>query len=153
VPLRVVGDGPLRETVKNAAGPSLVALGWKTPAEVAVEMSRSAFLVVPSVWPEGFPMAIVEAFCQSLPVIASRIGSLMEIVEDGTTGLLFSLQDPEDLAAKVRWAHQNPEAMRVMGINARKVYEEKYSPAVNFRQLTKIYTAAIEQSRSTHSTT
>ena len=147
VPLRVVGDGPLRETVENATGPSLVALGWKTPAEVALEMSKSAFLVMPSVWPESFPMAIAEAFCQSLPVIASRIGSLAEIIEDGATGLLFSLNDPDDLAAKVRWAHRHPEAMRMMGTNARKVYEEKYSPAVNFRQLTKIYTAAIEESR------
>jgi len=37
--------------------------------------------------------------------------------------------------------------MRMMGANARKVYEEKYSPAVNFRQLTKIYAAAVEHSR------
>jgi glycosyltransferase involved in cell wall biosynthesis len=148
VPLRVVGDGPLRESVENATSPSLVAFGWKTPAEVALEMSQSAFLVMPSVWPESFPMAIVEAFCQGLPVIASRVGSLAEIIEDGATGLLFSLKDPDDLATKVRWAHYHPEAMRMMGTNARKVYEEKYSPAVNFRQLTKIYAAAIEESRS-----
>jgi glycosyltransferase involved in cell wall biosynthesis len=147
VPLRVVGDGPLRDSVENAVGPSLVALGWKTPAEVAFEMSQSTFLVLPSVWPESFPMAIVEAFCQSLPVIASRVGSLAEIIEEGATGLLFSLQDPDDLAAKVLWAHQHPEEMRMMGANARKVYEEKYSPAVNFRQLTKIYAAAVEHSR------
>jgi glycosyltransferase involved in cell wall biosynthesis len=148
VPLRLVGDGPLRESVETAAGPSLIALGWKTPGEIAVEMSRSAFLVVPSVWPEGFPMVIAEAFCQGLPVIASRIGSLAEIIEDGATGLFFSAKDADELAAKVRWAHQHPERMRMMGTNARKRYEEKYSPNANFQQLTKIYAAAIEHSRS-----
>jgi glycosyltransferase involved in cell wall biosynthesis len=148
VPLRVVGDGPLREFVKNASGPKTIVLGWKTAAEVAAEMAQAAFLIVPSAWPETFGMVTVEAFCQGLPVIASRIDVFEEIVEDGATGLLFSVGDAEDLAIKVRWAHQHQEAMRTMGANARRVYEEKYSPAVNFRQLTNIYQAAIEQSRS-----
>jgi len=91
-------------------------------------------------------MVIAEAFCQGLPVIASRIGALAEIIEDGTTGLLFAPGDPDDLAVKVQWAGRHPEAMRAMGANARKAYEEKYSPAASFRELTKIYGAAIEQS-------
>jgi glycosyltransferase involved in cell wall biosynthesis len=147
VPLRVVGDGPLRESIETATGPSVVALGWKTPAEVAAEMAQASFLVMPSAWPENFPMVIVEALSQGLPVIASRIAALEEIIEDGATGLLFHQGDPDDMAAKVRWAHQHPEAMRLMGANARRVYEERYSPSVNFRQLAKIYEAAIEQSR------
>jgi glycosyltransferase involved in cell wall biosynthesis len=146
VPLRLAGDGPLRGKVDKAARPSLVPLGWRSPAEVAKEMARSSFLILPSVWPENFPMVIAEAFCQGLPVIASRIGALAEIVEEGTTGLFFSPGDPGDLAAKVRWASGHPEAMRAMGANARKAYEDKYSPAASFRQLTTIYEAATEQS-------
>jgi glycosyltransferase involved in cell wall biosynthesis len=148
VPLRVVGDGPLRELVANATGPTVVALGWKTPTEVAAEMAQAAFLVLPSTWPENFPMVVVEAFCQGLPVIASRVEALEEIIGDGATGFLFSAGDSDDLAAKVRWAHQHPEEMQMMGTNARRVYEERYSPSVNIRQLAKIYQAAIEQSRS-----
>jgi glycosyltransferase involved in cell wall biosynthesis len=146
VPLRVVGDGPLRRQVENAAGSKITVLGWKTPAEVAAEMARAALLVMPSSWPENFPVTIVEAFCQGLPIIATRIASLEEIIDDGATGLLFSQRDADDLAAKVRWAHQNSEAMQMMGANARKKYEERYSPCVNFRQLVKIYEAALEQS-------
>jgi len=149
VPLRVVGDGPLRRKVDHAARPGLVPLGWRSAAEVADEMARSSFLLLPSVWPENFPMVIAEAFCQGLPVIASRIGALAEILQEGTTGLLFSPGDPVDLAAKVRWASGHPEAMRAMGTNARKTYEKEYSPAASFRQLTTIYEAAIEQSRCT----
>jgi glycosyltransferase involved in cell wall biosynthesis len=91
---------------------------------------------------------IAEAFCQGLPVIASRIGALAEIVDEGRTGLLFSAGDAGDLAIKVRWAHQHPDAMRTMGANARKVYEERYSPSVNFRQLIAIYKAAVERTGS-----
>jgi glycosyltransferase involved in cell wall biosynthesis len=148
VPLRIVGDGPLRERVENASGSTVVTLGWKTPAEVAGEMAQAAFLILPSRGPENFPMVIAEAFCQGLPVIASRLPAIEEVVEDGATGLLFTQGDADDLSTKVRWAHQHPEAMRIMGANARRVYEERYSPSVNFRQLAAIYQAAIEQSET-----
>jgi glycosyltransferase involved in cell wall biosynthesis len=148
VPLRIVGDGPLRERVENASGSRGVTLGWKTPAEVAGEMAQAAFLILPSRGPENFPMVIAEAFCQGLPVIASRLPAIEELVEDGATGLLFTPRDADDLATKVRWAHQHPEAMRIMGANARRVYEERYSPSVNFRQLAAIYQAAVEQSET-----
>ena len=149
VPLRIVGDGPLREMVEKAIAPGAILLGWKKPVEVGTEMAQAAFLVLPSNWPENFPMTIVEAYCQGLPIIASRIGALSDIIEDGATGLLFSAGDANDLVTKVRWAHRHPEVMRRMGINARRVYEEKYVPSVNNLQLVKIYEAAIEHSRST----
>jgi glycosyltransferase involved in cell wall biosynthesis len=148
IPLRLVGDGPLREDVERAANTRIVAVGWRTPGEVAQEMARAAFLVLPSVWPEGFPMVIIEAFAQGLPVIASRLPAIEEIIEDGTIGLLFKMGDAADLASKVNWAYRNPEAMHAMGVKARRIYEEKYSPSVNLRQLTKIYEAAIEEARS-----
>jgi glycosyltransferase involved in cell wall biosynthesis len=147
VPLRIVGDGPLRELVEKATAPS-VLLGRKKPVEVAAEMAQAAFLVLPSNWPESFPMTIVEAYCQGLPSIASRIGALPDIIEDGAAGLLFSAGDINDLVTKVNWAHRHPEAMRMMGFNARRVYEEKYVPSINIVELIKIYEAAIEQSRS-----
>jgi glycosyltransferase involved in cell wall biosynthesis len=145
IPLRLVGDGPLRGAVENAANPNIVAAGWKTPGEVALEMASALFLVMPSVWPETFGLVIVEAFCQGLPVIASRIPSIEEIIEDGANGLLFAAGDVGDLAAKVAWAYQHPDAMRRMGRKARQTYEQKYSPSVNLRQLVKIYEDAVEE--------
>lgn len=148
VPLRVIGDGPMRQLVESAAGPSIMFLGRKTSAEVVREMAQAAFLVQPSVGPETFGMAIAEAYCQSLPVIASRIGALAEIVREKATGLLFSPGDADDLAAKVRWAYQCPDTMRIMGLNARSTYVQQYSPSVNFRIFTAIYERAIGQPRS-----
>jgi glycosyltransferase involved in cell wall biosynthesis len=148
VPLRIVGDGPARKLVENAGIPTVRALGRRSAAEIAREMAQAAFLILPSQVYENFPMVIAEAFCQGLPVIASRIGALAELVEGGATGLLFSPGEAADLADKVRWTRQHSEAVRAMGRNARRVYEEKYSPSVNFRQLTGIYAAAVARNRS-----
>jgi glycosyltransferase involved in cell wall biosynthesis len=148
VPLRLVGDGPLRGLAERAAGSNIVVVGWRTPEAVAEEMARAAFLVLPSIWPENFPMVIVEAFSRGLPVIASRIPALEEIIEDGTSGVLFRAGDPADLASKVNWAYQHPEAMRNMAVRARRVYEQRYSPSANFAQLAKIYKDAMAEARS-----
>jgi glycosyltransferase involved in cell wall biosynthesis len=148
VPLRVVGDGPLRETVERSADSKVAALGWMAPDAVAVEMARAAFLVLPSVWPEaGFPMVTIEALSQALPVIASRIPTVEEIVRDGENGLLFTAGDAADLVSKVDWASRHPEEMRRMGLSARRIYEERYSPSVNLGQLTNIYEAAVEETK------
>lgn len=61
-------------------------------------------LVFPSVWYEGFPLSIVEAFAAGTPVIASRLGGMLEMIAEGKTGLLFHPGDADDLAHKIRWA-------------------------------------------------
>jgi glycosyltransferase involved in cell wall biosynthesis len=147
IPLRLVGDGPLRGSVERAMSAKIVVTGWKTPGEVAEEMARADFLVLPSVWAEisdGGHRGIL----QGLSVIASRLPALEEIIEDGAKGLFFAAGDAGDLASKVRWASEHPAVMRDMGLKARGAYEKKYSPAVNLAQLTKIYEAAIAEVRT-----
>ncbi len=144
MPLRIAGDGPLLDRVRTTAAPHIVSIGRMPPGEVAAEMARAVFLVMPSEWYETFGMTIIEAFCHGLPVIASRLGAMAEIVEDGVTGLHFAAGDPQDLAAKVRWARAHPEEMRRMGENARRVYEDLYTPEVNYRQLMAIYDEAAQ---------
>lgn len=149
VRLTIMGDGPLGHLVKTSGeGDSRIdALGRQEPAEVAAAMRRSLALVFPSEWYEGFPLTIVEAFGNGLPVIASRLGSMAEIVEDGVTGLLFDPAEARDLAAKVQWAVDHASDMRRMGENARRTYEAKYTPERNYALLMDIYEQAIEASR------
>ena len=110
-------------------------------------MREATCLVVPSIWYENFPRTVVEAFACGLPVIASRLGAMVEIVRDGETGLLFEAGNADDLAQKMAWAENNPAAMREMGANARREYEARYTPAVNYRQLMTIYADAIAAAR------
>lgn len=56
-------------------------------------------------------------------MIASRIGALAELIEDGITGLLFTPGDADDLATKLLWAREHPDHMQAMGQAARKKYE------------------------------
>ena len=148
VPLRIAGDGPLLSMVRGANPPNVAPLGGLPPEAVSQEMTRAAFLAMPSEWYETFGLVIVEAFCQGLPVIASRLGAMAEIVEDGVTGLHFTPGDAQDLAAKVRWASDHPEEMLEMGRTARRIYEQKYTPKVNYDQLIAVYENAIQQNLS-----
>jgi glycosyltransferase involved in cell wall biosynthesis len=144
VPMRIAGDGPLMESIQNADIRNLVTTGKLNKDIVASEMDNAAFLIMPSEWYEGFPMVLVEAFSHGLPVIASRLGSMAEIVVDGLTGILFEAGNADDLATKVRWAVEHPDEMRVMGEKARKDYERKYTSEVNYQQLMAIYEGAIK---------
>lgn len=144
-PLHVVGDGALATRVVRAAAehPQIRYLGRLDRSAVLQEMHAAYALVIPSLLYENFPVAIVEAFACGLPVIASRLGAMAEIVEDRRTGLLFTAGDPQDLAAKIRWAWAHPAAMARMGKQARDEYERKYTGARNYEQLMVIYEQAM----------
>jgi glycosyltransferase involved in cell wall biosynthesis len=90
---------------------------------------------------------LAEAFGCALPIIASRMGSLAELIEHGKTGLLFEPGSSEDLARQIQFAHANPHAMRVMGENARRVYEANYTPERNYQLLMSIYDTALGSAR------
>ena len=111
-------------------------------------MQEAAFLVIPSEWYEGFPMVLVEAFSHGLPAIASRLGSLAEIVIDGETGLLFEPGNANELADKARRLINNIDECRRMGDHAKAVYLSNYTPYHNIQQLLDIYhEAMLENSR------
>jgi glycosyltransferase involved in cell wall biosynthesis len=141
IPLVVAGDGPLKGAM------AAQEIGAQ-PREIILEkMSEARVLIFPSLWYEGAPMAIAEAFACGLPVIASRLGSMAETVRDGETGALFRAGDAADLAEKVRWAFGHPREMEAMGRAARREYEEKYSAPRNYDMLMAIYESAIGAKR------
>ena len=74
-------------------------------------MKQSNFLVLPSLWYEGFPMVMAESLACGTPVIGSRLGAMQEIITDGRNGLHFKTDDPEDLAEKVDWAWKHPSEL------------------------------------------
>jgi len=104
-------------------------------------------LIFPSRWYEGFPMTIAEAYACGTPVIASRLGAMAEIIDDGRTGLHFTPGDADDLARKVEWAWTHPNEMRDMGRNARSEYETKYTAERNYTMLVDVYQQAIQEAR------
>ncbi|GAB3547037.1 glycosyltransferase [Noviherbaspirillum agri] len=141
VRVEVIGNGPMDELARRAFGAGW--LGYLSLEEIMERMGRAQFLVLPSICYENSPRTIVEAFACGLPVIASRLGALADIVEDGVTGLLFNPGDSADLAAKMTWATAHPEEMVRMGRAARSRYEAQYTPERNYEILMDIYDDAI----------
>lgn len=148
VPINVIGTGTLEAGMRSAAGAQVTMHGFLSDEEVTEAMRRASFLVMPSIVYEGFPMVVAETFSAGTPIVASRIGALAELVEDGVTGLHFNPGDPADLAEKVRWAQAHPAEMAAMGRNARLRYERSYTPEANYTRLMEIY----EEARATLST-
>jgi glycosyltransferase involved in cell wall biosynthesis len=150
VSLKIVGDGPLMAEVKEQIERERLAvevLNRRPREEVFSLMRQASFLVSPSECYEVFHMVIAEAFACGLPAVASRLGAMAEIVEDGRTGLLFEPGNSEDLAAKVEWAWTHEKEMIEMGKNARKEYEEKYTAERNYKMLMEIYQLAMERAK------
>ena len=125
---------------------SIQLVGGLPKSEVIAAMHQARFLVFPSGWFEGFPMTLVEAFACGLAIIASRLGSMAEIVTDGVTGLQFTPGDANDLADKVIWAWSHPAEMQEMGNAGRREYETKYTPERNLEMLLNIYREAMNTS-------
>ncbi|MGJ7917618.1 glycosyltransferase family 4 protein [Massilia sp. LXY-6] len=143
--IRIVGDGPCAGAVATQVGDA--HLGLLASDEVAAQMRSAAFLVLPSTGHEQMPMTVLEAFAHGLPVIASRLGAMADIVRDGVTGLLAEPGNPADLAAKIDWARAHPERLQAMGEAARADYESKYTASINYQLLMDIYEDAIAATR------
>jgi glycosyltransferase involved in cell wall biosynthesis len=148
IPLVVIGDGPMRREIEDAKArlglTQVNVLGSVGSKEVLQWMHGARFLVCPSLWFEGFPLVVAEAFASALPVIASRLGSLAEVVQHGRTGLHFTAGKSEDLAEKVEWAWTNSEQVEQMGRLARHEYERKYTAERNYRSLMRIYDQVLD---------
>ncbi len=148
--LELIGDGPERMKLEASArqpglSQKLRFHGYLSFEKTQEKMARASLLVLPSLCYEGFPMVIREAFALGVPVVASRLGSLPYLVEDGQNGVLFEPGNTKDLLGVLQKLWRQPEKLSAMGRKARADFEEKYTAAVNYEILMKIYQAAIRE--------
>lgn len=145
VPLLIAGGGPLMRQAEelSAANYMVKLLGQLDSQQTTRLMKDARFLIVPSRWDEPFGMVLVEAAACGVPVIASRVGAVPEIVTDGDTGLLFDPDDPDDLIERVQWAWLHPRTTKAMGAAARERYLERFTAEKNYEMLMQIYTKAM----------
>lgn len=142
--LLIIGDGPQRkeaEALCNGCSKDygICFLGVLPRREVLEILQSVRFLVLPSIWYEGFPMTIVEAFACGTPVLSAGIGSMSSIIEENITGIFFDAGNNIQLAERIVWAASNAGAMDEMGRHARRTYEELYVPEVNLSELMDTY--------------
>lgn len=139
--ITVIGVGPM--AADCIAHPLIDYRGQLSRAEVLGAMQRASCLVVPSIWYENMPRTVVEAFACGLPVIASRIGALAEMVEHGRTGLLFDTGVASSLAQCLQSLTGAQATLATWSAAARATYEQHYTAGASHTQLVRIYDEAI----------
>ncbi|OFW32909.1 MAG: hypothetical protein A3G76_14120 [Acidobacteria bacterium RIFCSPLOWO2_12_FULL_65_11] len=142
------GDDSYRQRLEPLLKQDVVrAHGAIAHERVADALASIDVLVVPSIWPENSPLVIQEAFLAGVPVVASRIGGISEVVEEGRHGLLFDAGDAEDLARTLTRLLREPDLLETLrrGIPAVRTIEDD----VRFsRDLYQVHLARISQRSS-----
>jgi glycosyltransferase involved in cell wall biosynthesis len=148
--LRIVGSGVDEAALRTAAhGAGRVEFGGHLGrAETLDVLARSLALVVPSRSYEVFPRVVAEAYALGVPVVAARLGALAEIVEDGTTGLLFEPGSAVDLARTLQRLSTSTDLAESLGRNARQAFEARFSPEQTTRRLLAIYDGAARRAEA-----
>lgn len=130
--LLVAGDGEHRAALERAAaaldlGKAVTFLGKVDAAGVRTLLRGAAALVVPSIY-EGMPLVVLEAMEASVPVVASRVSGIPEVVEDGATGWLVVPEDPAALAAALAAVLGDPVEARRRGAAGRRLLAGRFRP-------------------------
>lgn len=119
--LTLIGDGPERAALELEAKPLGDAarfVGYQSQAEVAQALTRADLLVLPS-FAEGVPVVLMEAMAAGLPVIATRIAGIPELVTDGVSGILVPPGDAAQLAEAILSVLADPAQKAAMGAAGR----------------------------------
>jgi glycosyltransferase involved in cell wall biosynthesis len=147
VPFKVAGDGPILWELKARAPRNVEFLGKLGSDELPKFYEGARLLVVPSVWFEQFPMVVLEAMARGLPVIASRIGGLPGIIEEGVSGSLFEPGNSVALMHEVRRLWEDPLLCSRMGSAGRQKALREYTEEAYFQNLMAVYLKAIQRSQ------
>ena len=144
----VVGDGELREELVRQARDmgvenTIVFVGERN--DVPDLLRIADLFVLPSV-SEGMPISILEAMANRLPVVATNVGGIPELVRDGETGELVPSGDPHSLARAVIELLSNPDRMQAAGAAARTRLETHFSQEIMVAKTEKLYQNLLERS-------
>ncbi len=140
-PIKMIGEGELMNEFRGL--PTIEILGVKTHNETVALIRNARALILPSLWYEGMPMVILEAFAVKTPVIASNLGAMQSMIQHDKNGLLFSAGSSAELLNLLEMAKENPEKMKVLADNAFVNFSQLYSMEANYEKLMEIYQSVI----------
>lgn len=139
--INVLGQGPLSKTLSAVA--NIHCFGHLSQERVMQKIKECRAVILPTRFYEGMPMTIIEAFACGKPVITTNHGAMPSMVTHGETGWLFSFNDFESLADRVKQAIDPLLNLEQIGENCLAQFDSKYSPAVGYQNLIKTYNLAI----------
>jgi glycosyltransferase involved in cell wall biosynthesis len=146
VPLLLVGEGPDEPRLRSIAPENVTFRGTLPGEAVPGLLAGARALLVPSLWYEAAPRSILEAYAAGVPVLASRMGALPEVVEQGNSGLLVSPGSEAGWVEAVKHLMDDEESRR-LGEGGRRIWEERYRPEHAIQRLERSYQRAVSQAR------
>ena len=143
--LTIAGNGHLEASLRAGLAASGLDAAVTMAGHVArdaliAEIGRADVLMLPSIWPENEPAALLEGLCSGAALIASAIGGNLAIVDDGVNGLTYPSRDPTALTAAMRRLVDHPELVRrfsAENLRRRLAYDE----AGAARRIAELYAA------------
>lgn len=139
LPVQIAGDPAFMPGICDRAPANVRFVGKLNREQLDRFLSGARMLVVPSVWWEAFGLVAAEAMSRELPVIATQMGGLPEVVLHGDTGLLIPPNDPSSLAEAMRELWQDAPRRRAMGVAGRVRAERLYSAEAFYAGLMRTY--------------
>jgi len=135
----LAGRGPqepkLRKLAQQLGAGNVEFAGQLGGEDLRVAYAGAACLVMPSTWYENCPNVLIEAGKYGKPAVVSNIGGMVELVDDGITGLHFRVGDAEDLAGKLSCLLTDPDLQEGMGRKAREKAEAEWTIERHFERL------------------
>lgn len=139
----IAGGGPLEQYVSESIGENTEFVGFKSGEELRRLIAEAKFSFYPSICYENCPLSVLESMALGTPVLASRIGGIPELIEDGVTGALFLGNDSGSYVEAIQKLYSDAELLRRMNESCRRadyMTVEKYS-----KELVKLYLDVIEE--------
>lgn len=136
--LMVAGDGPGRSRLERQLRRGINFLGEVDGSDVPALLRNARAVVVPSRGYEGQPRVILEAFAAGVPVVASRVGGLPELVEDGVNGYLVDRDDSPGWHSALERLSDDAQT-RCLGDAAYATWKQRFTPEIALRELEAVY--------------
>ncbi|HEY0680625.1 MAG TPA: glycosyltransferase family 4 protein [Chitinophagaceae bacterium] len=139
--LILVGEGSEYAVLEQrfASATNITFAGKRSRPELLGMMKKCKALVFPSIWYEGLPFTILEAFATGTPVIASDLGSMSGMITNEYNGLLFEPGNAASLKAAIAKFEMAGQALKPLYANARQTYLDLYHPDIHYRSIMDIY--------------
>jgi len=145
IPIKVIGEGELRTALERKNNIEL--LGKLSNKETQYYMRNATALIFPSIWYEGMPMTILEAFANQTLVISSDLGAMQSIIHNHKNGLLFTPNSATNLIKQIKFALSQATLSSEMVSNAHQDFLIKYSKRSNYEQLITTYSKIIQEKK------
>ncbi len=150
--LEIYGTGGYEKEIKHKAKNmklnNIFFHGRVSDDEIKKAYINSRLVAVPSIWVENSPIVVYEAMSYGKPVIASRIGGIPELVQDGQTGFLFNPNDANEFAEKTIQLLRDDKLTEFMGRNAQQIILTKFNKELHIAKLMGLYSDTIKKNQN-----